>query len=94
MSISEDGIRAAARSSRLAAARVVRAAQRTAPGGGQALPRRRGQLAVLGHPELGPVATGPLEVVAEDLFQLDEVGAALLEPGGEALVQIRPHGLR
>ncbi len=58
------------------------------------MPRPRGQLVVCGQPELGAVAAGLLEVVAEDLVQLDELGAVLFQPGGEALVQLRPNGLR
>ncbi len=67
---------------------VVLPELRPAAGGGQAPPRRRGQLFVGRHPELGSVAAGLLEVVAEDLVQLDELGAVLLEPGCEALVQL------
>ena len=33
-------------------------------------------------------------MVAEDLVELDEVGAVRLEPGGEALVQLGPGRLR
>ena len=33
-------------------------------------------------------------MVSEDLVQLDEVRAPLLEPGGEALVELGPHRLR
>src|SRR5439155_25606443 len=39
-------------------------------------------------PQLDPVAASLLEVVAEDLVQLDELGAVLFEPGCEALVQL------
>ena len=38
--------------------------------------------------ELGCVAGGLLQVVAEELVQLDEVLPPLLEPGGEALVEL------
>ena len=62
--------------------------------GRQPSPRRGGQGAVVGRPELGPVAAGLLEVVAEDLVQLDELGAVLLEPGREALVEVRAGRLR
>jgi hypothetical protein len=55
---------------------------------------RRGQPVVGGQPELLPVATGPLEVVADDLIQLDELARALLEPGREALVEFGASGLR
>ena len=93
-SISAGGTSAAARSSRLDGGAVVLPERRAAAGGGQAAPRRRGQLAVVGQPELGAVAAGLLEVVAEDLVQLDELGAVLLEPGGEALVQLGADRLR
>ena len=33
-------------------------------------------------------------MVAQDLVQLDELGAVLLQPGGEALVQLRARRLR
>ena len=67
---------------------VVLAEGRAVAAGGQAPPRRRGQLVVGGHPELGAVAAGLLEVVAEDLVQLDELGPVLLQPGCEALVEL------
>ncbi len=47
-----------------------------------------------GLPELLPVAIGLLEVVAEQLVELDELGAVLREPVGELLVQLRPLRLR
>ena len=43
--------------------------------------------ALLDEPELGGVATGLLEVVAEDLVELDQIGAALGEPFCEAAVE-------
>src|SRR5207247_8390096 len=43
--------------------------------GGQAASRRRSQHPVVRRSELGAVAAGLLEVVAEDLVQLDELGA-------------------
>ena len=67
---------------------------RAVAGGGQAPPRRGGQLVVVGHPELGAVAAGLLEVVAEDLVQLDELGPVLLQPGCEALVEVGAGRLR
>ena len=73
---------------------VVDPRERPAAGGRQSPPRRRRQCDVLRCPELGAVATGLLEVVAEDLVQLDELGPVLLEPGGEALVQLGACGLR
>ena len=45
-------------------------------------------------PSSHAVAVGLLEVVAEDLVELDQVGAALLEPVGEALVQLGARRLR
>ena len=44
--------------------------------------------------ELGAVAIGLLEVIADDFVQLDEIGSALGDPGGEALVQVGPGRLR
>jgi hypothetical protein len=44
--------------------------------------------------ELDAIAVRVLEVVPDDLVQLDEAGAVLLEPEGEALVQLRPGRLR
>ena len=67
---------------------MVGAKLRAAPGGGQAPPRRRGQAVVVGQPELGAVAACLFEVVAEDLVQLDELGAVLLQPGCEALMEV------
>src|SRR6266540_4291144 len=63
--------------------------------GGQATPRRGGQQPVDRRPELAAVATGLLEVVAEDLVQLDQLGPpVLLQPGGEALVELGADRLR
>ena len=73
---------------------VVLAEGRAVAAGRQAPPRRRGQLVVVGQPELGAVAAGLLEVVAEDLVQLDELGPVLLQPGCEALVEVRAGRLR
>ena len=73
---------------------VVLAGAARAAAGGQAPPRRRGQHAVVGQPELDAVAAGLLEVVAEDLVQLDELGPVLLQPGGEALVEVGAGRLR
>ena len=73
---------------------VVRPNLRAATGGRQAPPRRGGQDAVVGRPELSAVAAGLLEVVAEDLVQLDELGAVVLQPGCEALVEVGAGGLR
>ena len=67
---------------------VVLPDRRSAAGGGQAPPGRAGQLVVEGHPELGAVEAGLLEVVAEYLVQLDQLDAVLLQPGCQALVQL------
>ena len=67
---------------------VVLAERRSLAAGGQAAPRLRGQRVVEGQSELGTVARRLLEVVAENLVQLDELGAVLLQPGCEALVQL------
>ena len=60
---------------------------------------RRGPVAeradlVVDRAELGAVAVAPLEVVAEDLVECDELGAVLFQPGGEALVQLGAGRLR
>ena len=49
---------------------------------------------VVERAELDAVAVGLLEVVADDLVELHEVGAELGEPGSEALVQLGARGLR
>ncbi len=46
------------------------------------------------RPELHLVAIGLLEVVADDLVVLDELGAPFLEPARETLVQVGPCRLR
>ena len=56
-------------------------------------PARRAVRSARGMAELAPVAVGLFEVVAEDLVPLDQDGAVLLEPVGEALVQLRPDRL-
>ena len=73
---------------------VILAADGAVACGGQAAPSPRCQLVVVGQPELGPVAVGLLEVVAEELVELDERGRVLLEPESEALVEVRAHGFR
>ena len=73
---------------------VVLAERRSLAAGGQAAPRRRGQRVVSGQAELGTVARPLLEVVAEDLVELDEITAVLLEPGREARVQLGADRLR
>ena len=54
---------------------VVLAPGRAMAAGGQAPPRRRGQRVVVGQSELVAVQESLSEVVAEDLVQLDELGA-------------------
>jgi hypothetical protein len=73
---------------------VVLPADRTVAAGYQAPSRLGGQGAVVGCLEIGAVATGDLEVVAEELVQLDELGPVLLQPGREALVEACPGGFR
>ena len=53
---------------------VVLADGRAVAAGREAPPRRGGQVPSSRHPELGAVAAGLLEVVADDLVQLDEFG--------------------
>ena len=72
---------------------VVLPTRRTVAAGRQA-PSRRGRQRVVGSPEIGAAATGDLEVEAEELVQLDEIGPVLLEPGREALVEACPGGFR
>ena len=55
--------------------------------GGESLARALCQFPV-GLPKLGLVAGRLLEVEAEDLVHLDQIGAALLQPVGEALVEL------
>ena len=40
------------------------------------------------------VASGLLEVISDDLVKLDQLSAGLLEPAGEALVQLCACGFR
>ena len=93
-SISPGGTSAAARSSRLTAAVVVLAEGCAVAAGHQVPPRRIGQRAVVGHTELGPVAARLFEVVAEDSSSSTSSGPVLLQPGGEALVEVRAGRLR
>jgi hypothetical protein len=72
---------------------VVAPPERAAAGGRAPRAGAFGQGRV-GLSQLLPVVRGLLEVVAEDLVQLDQLLAALFEPGGEALVQLRPAGFR
>src|SRR5437868_10793153 len=65
----------------------VAAPIRALAGGGQS-PRSLFGKSRVGHAELGQVEGGLFEVVAEDLVELDEALAVLLEPLGEAPVQV------
>ena len=70
----------------------VAAVVRAAAGGAEVAGRARGERAgvVVERAELGAVAVGLLEVVAEDLLVLaDALAGEPLEPVGEALVQRR-----
>ena len=68
---------------------LVAAPERASAGGREPLAGAFGEGRV-GLSELLLVAGGLLEVVAEDLVQLDQLVSALLQPGGEALVQVGP----
>ena len=57
-------------------------------------PRHCAECVVARRAELDAVTTSLLEVVAEDFVQLDEIGAVLFEPRGEAFVQFRSHRFR
>ena len=73
---------------------VVLAPGRALAARSETLPCRGGEHGIVGQPELGAVREGLLEVVAEELVELDELGPVLLQPGGEALVEIRAGRLR
>ena len=72
----------------------VEPAQRAAACGGQALSSGGHERVVGGLTQLPPIADGLLEVVAEELVQLDEGGAVLLEPARITRVQVRARGFR
>ena len=80
--------RAPARAGRAAARWSPRQSARR-PAAASRSPARSARVAS-GLSELRLVAGGLLEVVAEDLVQLDQLAPALLQPAGEALVQLRP----
>ena len=86
-------VSSSARSSSPAAARSSPRQSARRPAAASRSPARSAR-ARSGCPSSLLVAGGLLEVVAEDLVQLDQLLAALLEPAGEALVQLRPRGLR
>ncbi len=92
-SISPRGVSATARSRRPAAAPWSDLPQRAAAGHGEVVTCARSQRAVDGQAELVTVPACLLEVVADDLVELDEIGAVALEPRREALVQRGPRGL-
>ncbi len=86
-----------ARPSRLAAALDVAAVVRAAAGRAEVAACARGERAgvVVDRAELGAVAVGLLEVVAEDLLVLaDALAGEPFEPVGEVLVQRGPRRLR
>src|SRR5581483_1343624 len=68
--------------------------QRTAAGRGETHACGGCQPAVVLEPELVVVPGRLLEVVADDLVQLDEVGSVLAEPEREPLMQVCPQRLR
>ena len=65
----------------------VAAPEGTAACGAEPLARGEGELAVV-LPELVEAACGPLQVVADQLVQLDELRPVLFDPIGEAAVQV------
>ncbi len=65
------------------------ARERAFAGRSQTLPCRGGEHGIVGQVELGAVREGLFEVVAEDLVELDELGPVLLQPGAQALMEIR-----
>src|SRR5262249_5058458 len=71
---------------------AVAASQPSPTRGPQPAPRPQCQIPV-DVPELGLVASCLLEMEAENLLDLDEVLTALLQPVGEALVQLRARRL-
>ena len=71
----------------------IQPAERTPASGGQTLSRCHREPLVLTS-QLSAVVDGLLEVVAEKLVQLDDGGPVLLEPPGEASVEVRTCSLR
>jgi hypothetical protein len=67
----------------------VAARKRAPASGGEPLSRTLAEARVW-LLELGPVARGLFEVMAEDLVQLDEVRRPFFEPRGKAFVQVGP----
>ena len=85
-------VSSSARSSSPAAARSSPRQSARRPAAASRSPARSARVGS-GCPSSLLVAGGLFEVVAEDLVQLDQLLAALLEPVGEALVQLRPRRL-
>ena len=81
-----------ARSSSPAAARSSPLPSERRPAASEPIPGAERER-VVGPAQLGLVAGGLLEVVADELVQLDE-GPLVLEPVGEAAVQVCANGLR
>ena len=52
------------------------------------------QQAVVGVPELCTVPAGLLQVIADELVELDELGPMLLQPYCEAFVEVRAYRFR
>ena len=89
------GSRATGATEQIARGVVILPFERRLAGGAEPLGRPQRELlrARVGRVELSEVASGLLEVVADDLVQLQEL-AVLAEPIGEELVQVRANGLR
>ena len=92
MSRDHGRVRTRARSRSGAPATLVSTRESSPARGGQSCARALRQFPV-GLPELGLVASCLLEVEAEDLVHLDEIRAALVQPVGEALVELCADGL-
>ena len=90
--ISCGGSSASARSSRFTAAPVSPRSSARRPAASRWAAASGGQPPglVIGRAQLAPVAERLLQVVAGDLVQLHQAGAAFLQPPGEPLVQLEP----
>jgi hypothetical protein len=74
---------------------AVAAAECPVPGSREKLsgPRARLEICVRQRPQLTPVPERLLEVVTGDLVELDQIRASFLQPGREALVELRARRL-